>query len=201
MTTRASARSAYHHGDLRRALLDAALSLIERHGPEGFTLRAAAREAGVTAGAPYHHFEDKEALIAAVVEESFQLFYDVLANAGQTPTGSARARADNMAEAYVRFAVEHPTRFRLMMGRDVRRTVRYRTLFASARAAYELMREAVILKGTGRQGAKVGNEAVVLSWAVVHGLAFLAIDGHLSPAGADWKHCGPIVRRLLRAQP
>lgn len=199
MTTRAAGKSSYHHGDLRRALLDASLRLIEQHGAAGFTLRAAAREAGVTAGAPYHHFEDKEGVLAALAEESFQQFYQVLSAAGQAPAKSARERTDNMAEAYVRFAVEHPTRFRLMMGRDALQAARQRAPFPSARAAYELMREAVIFKESGRRDEKVSDQVVLLSWAAVHGLAFLAIDGHLSPAGTGWKHCGPIVRRLLRA--
>jgi len=61
-------KTSYHHGNLRRALLDATLKIVERDGPEGFTLRGTARAAGVSAGAPYHHFSDKDALLAAVAE-------------------------------------------------------------------------------------------------------------------------------------
>lgn len=197
MTARASAKAGYHHGDLRRALLDASLSLIERHGPEGFTLRAAAREAGVTAGAPYHHFEDKDALIGALADEGFELFYGALASAAAEPAESMRERTDNMAIAYVRFAVEHPTRFRLMTGRDVGRVLGKRG-HAQAHDAYALMRQAVISKVTGTGSGKIAEEIILCSWALVHGLAFLAIDGHLTPEGTSWKHCGPIVRRLLR---
>src|SRR5215813_10430287 len=81
----AVSRTAYHHGDLRRALLDATLRLVEEHGPQGFTLRAAARAAGVSPGAPYHHFADKDALLAAVAEEGFELFGDALRDAAQKP--------------------------------------------------------------------------------------------------------------------
>jgi AcrR family transcriptional regulator len=91
----------YHHGDLRRALLDATLQLIEEQGPQGFTLRAAARRAGVTAGATYHHFKDKEDLVAAVAEEGFQLLRKELIEAADKPCDSARDRSRNVAVAYV----------------------------------------------------------------------------------------------------
>jgi len=198
VTARTAVRAAYHHGDLRRALLDASLRLIERHGPEGFTLRAAAREAGVTAGAPYHHFEDKDALIEALADEGFELFHAALLKAGEAPAGSPRERTDNMAVAYVRFAVENPTRFRLMTGRDVGKAIRRRSR-SEAADAYSLMRRAVIAKVTGTENGTISPDLIVGSWAIVHGLAFLAIDGHLSAEGADWKHVGHIVRRIVRA--
>src|SRR5215510_14783128 len=93
-------RESYHHGDLRRALLDATLELVDRYGPQGFTLRAAARAAGVTPGATYHHFEDKDALLAAVAEEGFDLFRDELSEAARRPAPSARERSRNVGTAY-----------------------------------------------------------------------------------------------------
>src|SRR3970040_306136 len=104
-------KEGYHHGDLRRALLDATLGLVEQHGPQGFTLRAAARAAGVTPGAAYHHFEDKEGLLTAVAEAGFALSRAALEAAAERPAGSARERARNVGVAYVIFAVKHRTRF------------------------------------------------------------------------------------------
>src|SRR3954454_22560349 len=112
------ANQPYHHGDLRQALLDATLALIEENGPEGFTLRAAAKKAGVTPGATYHHFKDKEDLVAAVAQEGFELMRQRLKQAAQEPA-SARERARNLGVAYVLFAVQHPTRFRVMLGYGV----------------------------------------------------------------------------------
>ena len=186
---------AYHHGGLRRALLDAALALIARGGPEGFTLRAAAREAGVTAGAPYHHFADKEALLAGVAEEGFQILHAHLL-AARDAARTAEERVRELAVAYVRFAVEHPSRFRLMMGRDAGIARRHRSLARAARAAYDVMRLAVEEHATDRSPGVVSEDLVLGSWAVVHGLAFLAIDGHLGPAPA-WDSIEPAVRATL----
>src|SRR5688500_20128614 len=97
---RPARKESYHHGDLRRALLDATLQLVERLGPQGFTLRAAAREAGVTPGATYHHFEDKDALIAAVAEEGFELLHGQLEAAAERRAASPRERSHNVGVAY-----------------------------------------------------------------------------------------------------
>ena len=190
---RARAKTGYHHGSLRRALLDAALALIERDGPEGFTLRAAAREAGVTSGAPYHHFPDKEALVAALAEEGFTMLESAIRAAGEDHADPLE-RAHEMAVAYVRFAAEHPTHFRVMMGRDARRLKNPGLSLAAVRA-YELMRDAVVEKTRAHEDAAAREELVLGSWSIVHGLAFLVIDGHVG--GRKWAEQEPIVRRTI----
>lgn len=191
--TRPARKAGYHHGRLRRALLEASLTLIDKHGVEGLSLRAAARALGVTPGAPYHHFEDKDALLAALAEEGFRALHTALCKAGDA-CNAPRERAYEMGVAYVRFAVAHPTQFRLMMSRNTRRVMRHRRLSEAARAAYELTRQAVI------DDVGSAEPAVVLaSWSMVHGLAFLAIDGHLAGARAKWSECEPMVRQALRA--
>jgi AcrR family transcriptional regulator len=188
---KAPARARYHHGSLRRALLDAALALIEQHGTAGLSLRAAARAAGVSAGAPYHHFQDKSALIAELAEEGFAMLHQALTEAGKTTEDPAE-RAFVLARAYVRFAVEQPTRFRLMMGRAAQSA----GPSESARRAYELMRRAVVAKGR-----RIDPALVLASWSLVHGLSFLAIDGHLAGPGASWEACRQLVEETLRAGP
>ncbi len=140
----------YHHGDLRAALLDAALELLD--DPEAFSLRAVARRAGVSPNAPYRHYEDKEALLAAVAAHGFDRLADRLDAAG--------THAD-MAQAYVAFALEHPGLFRLMYGRST-------TNAASARTAEIL---------AGRLAAPALQ---IGAWALVHGLAVLLLDGKLT---------------------
>jgi AcrR family transcriptional regulator len=180
-------RGEYHHGDLRRALLDATVALVARRGVDGFSLRETARAAGVSAGAPYHHFADKDALLAAVAEEGFHLFYAALAEAAKAAAPDARGRAENVGVAYVRFAVEHPTQFRIMLGQDARRRLRHRGLARAAGEAYQLVRR-VLVQGVGG-GGDVSEAAVVGWWSVVHGLAFLVIDGLVD---------GGAVERLVR---
>jgi AcrR family transcriptional regulator len=191
---RTPARAGYHHGSLRRALLDAALTLIDRDGPEGFTLRGAAREAGVTSGAPYHHFPDKEALIAALAEEGFARLGSAIEAAGAGLAEPA-ARAHEMAVAYVRFAAAHPTHFRVMMGRDAGRAMKNPALAKAARSAYEVMRDAVVADAESKADAALREELVLGSWSLVHGLAFLVIDGHVR--GKEWRQKEPLVRRTL----
>lgn len=192
-------KGSYHHGDLRRALLDATLRLVEERGPQGFTLRAAAKAAGVTPGATYHHFDDKDALLAAVAEEGFEMFRAALEAAAKQPTESPRERSRNVGAAYVLFAVEHPTRFRVMVGYGVQDRLGRGKLAASAVATYKLVREALIqgLKSAGRE--RISDAEVLGWWSVVHGLAFLALDGHLGKVGSSSKHIALVVRNVLKA--
>jgi AcrR family transcriptional regulator len=192
-------RDTYHHGDLRRALLDATLRLVEENGPQGFTLRGAARAAGVTPGASYHHFEDKEALLAAVAEEGFELFRGALEAAARRPATSPQERARNVGVGYVLFAVEHPTRFRIMVGYGVQSRLHKGGLGNVAVSTYQLV-HAVLVEGLKDRSSEPVSEAEVLGWwSVVHGLAFLAIDGHLGALGKSPKRIENIVRRVIAA--
>jgi AcrR family transcriptional regulator len=192
-------KAGYHHGDLRQALLDATLRLVDQHGPQGFTLRAAARAAGVTAGATYHHFEDKEALLAAVAEEGFELFRQALQEAAQRAAPSARERSHNVGVAYVLFAVRHPTRFRVMVGYGVQARLRREGGAASAMATYELVRDVLIEGLKDKPTDAISNAEVLGWWSVVHGLSFLAIDGHLGETGTSPKRAEVVVRTVIDA--
>jgi AcrR family transcriptional regulator len=194
-----SRKDAYHHGDLRRALLDATLLLVEQHGLQGFTLRAAARAAGVTPGASYHHFADKEALLAAVAEEGFVLFRAELEGAMHRPASSARERSHNVGVAYVLFAVQHPTRFRVMVGHRVQARTDQHSVGQIALGTYQLVRE-VLVEGLQEGAARIVSDAEVLGWwSVVHGLAFLAIDGQLGEAGTSVAQTEVIVHQVIAA--
>ena len=107
-------RRGYHHGNLRQALVEAALSLIGEKGPAGFTFAEAARAAGVSAAAPYRHFRDRDALLADVAKLGFETFADVLGTAwgGGQPTPDAAFR--NLGRAYLQFAREEPAFYAAM---------------------------------------------------------------------------------------
>lgn len=183
----------YHHGDLRRALLDATLNLVKDHGPQGFTLRAAARAVGVTPAATYHHFADKDALLAAVAEEGFDMLRAVLEEAA-APDASPQERSRTVGVAYVRFAFDNPTRFRIMVGYGVKQR-----LTASAMAAFKIVRD-VLIAGIRVSPDEVISFPEVLGWwAVVHGLAFLVIDGHLASGRTPFKHTETLVRQAIQA--
>jgi AcrR family transcriptional regulator len=177
-------RDGYHHGDLRRALLESGLALIAERGVDGFTLRAVARRAGVSHAAPYHHFVDRAALLRALVAESFELLGLALAQAGDAAEGGPLEHIQAMGVAYVGFALDNPDRYRLMFRPELSRSdardgaseadvagaVAFATLVSAVQAAAD--RDLLSPK------TDVGGAAVA-AWASVHGLASLILEGAL----------------------
>jgi AcrR family transcriptional regulator len=166
----------YHHGDLRRALLDAALELIRTSGPAAFTLRQAAVRAGVSHNAPYRHFSDKASLLAELAEEGSVALRKsadrAVAAAGEDPVERLRA----VGLAYIRFAVAQPGHFRVMFG-----TVRSPELVPSQGTTFELLVESITSCQTSGRFKQVEPLDIALpAWAVVHGLAMLLVDDMLS---------------------
>lgn len=135
--------STYHHGELRPALLREAAKILEREGGQAISLRDLARRAGVSHMAPYRHFPDREALLAALAEEGFELLARELEGKPWR----------EQAVAYVRFALAHPERFRLMFTRPVP---------AALRRLVE------------------GDAVAQATWAMVHGLTHLILAGHFA---------------------
>ena len=174
-------RRAYHHGDLRRALLDAALALVEREGVSALTLREVARRAGVSHAAPAHHFGDLLGLQRALADDSYEALrrFMLARMAGAQDAGDALRRS---GLAYVEFATAHPGRFRAMFHPAVREAsgraraaeaAAYDVLLAGIRAAY------------GPQGLPPEEEAMLAlcAWAPMHGLAALAVERQLAGKG------------------
>jgi len=175
-----SRRPSYHHGDLRRALLGAALELVEREGAEALTLRAAARRAGVSQAAPYRHFRDKEALLAAVAEEGFRSLTEALLQAAAPHAGDPLGRLRARGLAYVDFATSHPAHFRIMFGRGAADRSAHPELMKAAREAFEALVSGIREcqdAGIVRPGDP--EELALCAWSATHGLAMLAVDGQL----------------------
>lgn len=180
----------YHHGDLRRALLDAALELLRQDGLEALTLRAVARAAGVSQTAPYRHFADRASLLAGVAEDGFRRLHARLVRAASAPTSpgsTERSGLQRLALEYLCFAVEHPAEYRLMFGDELAGrapgalpatfTESRESVLALLRRGIERLQE----MGLVRQGEP---SAMALSaWALVHGLAMLTLDGHATRTG------------------
>ncbi|MEI5033683.1 TetR/AcrR family transcriptional regulator [Streptomyces sp. S1A(2023)] len=162
----------YHHGDLRRVILDAALDVIATNGPGALSLRDLARRAGVSHAAPAHHFKkDRTGLLTAVAAEGYALFADALAGAPDL-----RERG----VAYVRFAATHPAHFQVMFQPDLHRTDDPDLLAARARATEALRAGVADLPPTGR--GEDDRLAGVAAWSLAHGFATLLLSGALADA-------------------
>ncbi|WBB78418.1 TetR/AcrR family transcriptional regulator [Micromonospora sp. WMMD882] len=176
-------RARYHHGNLRQALMDAAVDLIARHGVPGFSLNAAARAAGVSTAAPYRHFATKEALLAAVVERGWDQFGAALRDAAGRHPDDPLERLAALGRTYLEFAVDRPAVFRLLFGereREPQRSAAGPATFATLLTCVRQARE----QGQTRPG--LDDRGVARSaWGLVHGLATLHIDDVLGVVEPD----------------
>ena len=192
MTRTADAPAAYHHGDLRRAIVDAALALLAEQRHWDFSLREVARRAGVSHNAPYNHFADERALLVAVATVGFESLRE------QRQKRAARTRAPEEAlvasgTAYVHFGVSNPAQYRLMFGLAlaVEAGGQPPALAQAADAAKEVLGQAILHGAqSGRLAMPATDQealdlAALSAWSLVHGLTMLAIDGQAGEVGAQ----------------
>jgi AcrR family transcriptional regulator len=169
----------YHHGDLRRALLDEALRTIQTQGVEHLTLRTVGERLGVSRSALYRHFADKEALLATVGKEGFSTLRQALADAWER-NGRGRIGFEAMGRAYVQFAVAHPSHYRVMFGGFIDSAAKDGQFVAEAKAAFQVLVDALVEQQ--KAGDICRDDPVQMArfaWAVVHGTAMLVIDGQV----------------------
>ncbi|MCB1000542.1 MAG: TetR/AcrR family transcriptional regulator [Ilumatobacteraceae bacterium] len=186
----------YHHGNLARALLDAAAEVIGEMGPAQMSLREVARRSGVSNAAPVHHFGDKAGLFTALAAEGFERLADTLSAATD---GSADGQVDpaevflEIGVAYVRFAVANRAHFEVMFRPELYHRESSDVLAAASRAAQHLYGPAADVIG---DGITDDRDAGTIAWSLVHGFATLVLNGNLdTEASADPEGT---VRRLGR---
>ena len=192
-------RAAYHHGDLRQQLLAVAEKIILENGVDGFTLREAARRAGVSPAAPAHHFKDARGLLTAVALLGFREFGEALAKADEAGGTDPVRRLHEQALAYVRFALEHPARFQLMF-RNEKLDTANEELTAVAKQSYEVLERAIrAVTGTpaGTPLSEGGYGYLLANWSIVHGFAHLALGGKLRDAQGNAAGIEAILQTLL----
>jgi AcrR family transcriptional regulator len=204
-TPAAPRKGGYHHGDLRNALLAAALKLVSKHGVEGFSLREAARGVGVSAAAAYRHFEDRSALLKALAHEGLGRLAlkmeEAVAAAPGAPGSPSRAAAElaRIAAAYVEFAVAHPSQFRVMFGPwcDLADELAPE-LLPLGRDPLQVLGDT--LDGMVRAGAitaEVRQGAELAAWSAVHGFAALLVEGGLPLGAAERVRAQGAVQRMI----
>jgi AcrR family transcriptional regulator len=167
-------RRGYHHGNLREALIDAALSLIAQKGPAGFTFADAARSAGVSSAAPYRHFRDRDALISDVARRGFELFESHLERAWDQARPDPFAAFERLGRAYLGFARDEPAYYSAMFEVGIALDSDDGLRQASDRAFAVLRRAAEALTARAPDGKRPPALMVSLHvWALAHGIASL----------------------------
>lgn len=160
----------YHHGSLRVGLLEAAETVLAEHGAKALTLRDVARAAGVSHGAPYHHFASLNDLLAAVAQRGFEALGDAMAQAVAVP--DTRERLLRVADAYVACARARPEQFRLMFGPLLASKDEHPALKEAAQRAFGF-----VLAAATAHDRKNGGDLALAGWSLAHGLSHLMIDG------------------------
>ncbi len=192
--------SDYHHGDLRRALLDQASVVLEEQGVGALSLRDLARRAGVSATAPYHHFANKAALVTALADDAMSSLDASLEDVDMRTTnggGGPGERLNAMGVAYVLFAIDHPERFRLAfrpeMGAPFDGMIEDGTLPDEIDGFRHLVRVVRALEAIPERQLPVALAA----WSIAHGLASLLVDGPLRVLADDRERVLALAESVL----
>jgi AcrR family transcriptional regulator len=162
--------------DVRSEILKASIDLMNEGGIGALSMREVARRAGVSHQAPYHYFNDREAILAEIAGRGFDQLYDYMVSA----LGQARDKASRvqlMGEAYVRFALNHPEVFRLMFRCEMVDLSRYPDAKAKADRAFEALVAAMGGAGTADDKASPDLAPMIAAWSMAHGLATLLLEG------------------------
>lgn len=180
--TSAASPDNYHHGNLRDALVEAALTALEMDGPDALSLRGLARSAGVSATAVYRHFANKDDLMAAIATEGFEgLSQEMTQRLNQEPDADALRRLMILGEGYSSYAMSHPAHYRLMFGKRMVNKEDYPDLARAAAGSYGMLEQAVAeTVEAGQFPALPVPLLSTMAWSLIHGLATLHNDGMLN---------------------
>jgi AcrR family transcriptional regulator len=193
-------KGAYHHGNLREAIVVAGTAIVNTKGSHALTVRTVAERVGVTHAAVYHHFEDRTQMIAAVAEAGFlAVGADLARAAGGTPQPLARYR--RMGVAYVTFALQHPRLYGVMFGAETAAEHANPALAAAARAVFDKMRAVIAeCQAAGFLAPGSPDLHTLFCWSAVHGYASLVSErqlGHLPLVGSPGALAETIVDRIF----
>lgn len=174
----------YHHGNLKQALVAAAVKVLAKMGPRAFTLREVARQAKVSHNAPYRHFRDKDELLAAVAGQGFDQLAEsmITASAG---AGNALQALQLSGVGYVRFALQWPEHFSVMFDYSQDLSAYPEHAAAGQRAFQVLLDKIVAAQKAGRIPSGDPQPLALIAWSLVHGIAKLAIANRLPLESAD----------------
>jgi len=177
------ASTTYHHGDLKNALIQAGVDILARDGLGGLSLRKVAKQAGVSHTAPYAHFKDKQALIAAISTEGFKQLHSQIESVKKTYRAKPETLLIETAWAYVQFALNEPDRFKLMFSSVLEKEKEYPEFVEISQDNFQQLVEIVELCQQANILKDGESDLIALSvWGTVHGFVSLLLEGQISHA-------------------
>jgi AcrR family transcriptional regulator len=181
-----SKKKTYHHGDLKNALIKAGVDILAKDGVSGLSLRKVASKAGVSHAAPYSHFADKQALIAAISTEGFRQLYERVNSVAEEYKTKPSRQLVEVAWAYVQFAMDDRDRFKVMFSGILEKEREYPEFVAESQRNFQLVKTVVETNqaaGVLRSGP---SDLVALSaWGTIHGFVMLLLEGQISHTVLD----------------
>jgi AcrR family transcriptional regulator len=184
----------YHHGDLRNALVQAGLEVLANEGVSGLNLRKVARKAGVSEAAPYRHFEDKQALLAAIAQDGFQRLSTQLGAALEQASDDVQSQLLTITRAYVQFGLKHPALMREMFSGLMLTRSTYPDLQAAADQCGLVVCD-IILRGQEQGIIQPGDSKAIFSvfWSTIHGLTMLLLERQMPEVLSDPDRLDPLI--------
>ena len=179
-------KKSYHHGDLKNALIEAGADILSKEGVSALSLRKVAQQAGVSHAAPYAHFADKQALIAAISTEGYKKLYEQIAQVAEQYRSDPLRRLVESSWAYVQFALDEPDHFKVTLSGMIEKEQDYPAFVETARQTFGLVVEIVTQcqqAGILRQGAP--DLTAVSVWALIHGFVTLLLENQISHTVLD----------------
>ena len=176
----------YHHGNLRRELLDCAARLLDEGGAVGLSLRDVARQAGVSQAAPFRHFPSKEALLVALAEEGFEEL-EARFSAAKVAGGSPWVQLEELATGYLELAARRPHFFKMMFSADLGPSRVAEGIYRACDRVYrDLVQAFVDAQAGGELGPGSPEQQALTYWSTLHGYAMLLVDHRLDDLGLEF---------------
>ncbi len=180
-----TAKKNYHHGDLRKKLLETALDIIAEHGLEKVSMRGLGQRIGVSRTAPYRHFSNKSALLCAIAEQGYKKLTAVMNKANRQLSEDPLTRLTNTGIGYVEFAVSNPVHYRIMFGNEILENKRTSELVKAAETSFNELFYAV--QACQEEKLVKSTDPYIIAntlWSMTHGISTLLIDGHILAVNA-----------------
>ena len=191
-------KKTYHHGDLKNALIKAGVEILAKDGVSGLSLRKVALRAGVSHSAPYSHFADKQALIAAISTEGFRQLYEPVSAVADKYSNQPEKQLIEVAWSYVQFAVDDPDRFKVMFSGVLEKEKEYPEFVAESQRNFQLLKMIVEAnQASGRLRSGSSELAVLSAWGIIHGFVMLLLEGQIPRAILERKNLRELVEFQL----